>query len=150
MVAELATERMVVAATAAQCFAVVSDIERYPEWAADIKEVVVQRRDDEGRPAEVTFRVGAFGRSSSNTLVYDYTGAPKTFAWRQTAGDLTSRFDGEYHFEDTGDGTTEVTYTLAVELRVPLPGFIKRRAQSRIMHTALEDLKNRVESSLTT
>jgi len=150
VVAELATERMVVGATAAQCFAVVSDIERYPEWAADIKEVVVQRRDEEARPAEVTFRVGAFGRSSSNTLVYDYTGAPKTFAWRQTAGDLTSRFDGEYRFEDTGDGTTEVTYTLAVELRVPLPGFIKRRAQSRIMHTALEDLKNRVESSLTT
>ena len=148
--AELATERMAVGATAAQCFAVVSDIERYPEWAADIKEVVVQRRDDEGRPAEVTFRAGAFGRSSSNTLAYDYAGAPRTLSWRQTAGDLTSRFDGEYRFEDTGDGTTEVTYTLAVELRVPLPGFIKRRAQSRIMHTALEDLKNRVESSLTT
>ena len=150
MVAELATERMVVTATPAQCFAVVSDIERYPEWAADIKEVVVQRRDDEGRPAEVTFRAGAFGRSSSNTLVYDYSGAPKTLSWRQTAGDLTSRFDGEYRFEATGDGGTEVTYTLAVELRVPLPGFIKRRAQSRIMHTALEDLKSRVESSLTT
>ncbi len=49
-----------------------------------------------------------------------------------------------------GDGSTEVTYNLEVELRVPLPGFIKRRAQSRIMHTALEELKARVESSLTT
>jgi len=149
-VAELATERMVVAATPAQCYAVVSDLERYPEWAADIKQVVVEKRDDEGRPAEVTFRAGAFGRSTSYTLAYDYAGAPAALAWKQTAGDLTSKLDGEYHFEAAGDGTTEVSYTLEVELRVPLPGFIKRRAQSRIMHTALEELKARVESSVTT
>jgi ribosome-associated toxin RatA of RatAB toxin-antitoxin module len=149
-VAELATERRVVAATPAQCFAVVSDVERYPEWAADIKQVVVERRDAEGRPAEVTWRAGAFGRSTSYTLAYDYSRAPAVLAWKQTAGDLTSKLDGEYHFEAAGDGTTEVSYTLEVELRVPLPGFIKRRAQSRIMHTALEELKARVESSLTT
>ncbi len=148
--AELATQRMVVAAPPEQCFAVVSDIERYPEWAADIKEVTVVRRDDEGRPAEATFRVGAFGRSSSNTLLYDYSKAPEVFAWRQTAGDLTSAFDGSYRFERSPNGGTEVTYTLEVELRVPLPGFIKRRAQSRIMHTALEELKSRVESSIKT
>ena len=112
--AELATERMVVAAPSEQCFAVVSDIERYTDWVGDIKEVSVHSRDGEGRPAEVAFRAGAFGRSTSYTL------------------------------------STEVTYTLDVELRVPLPGFIKRRAQSRIMHTALEELKARVESSLTT
>ena len=148
--AELATERMVVAATPEQCFDVVSDIERYPEWAADIKQVVVQRRDDDGRPAEATFRAGAFGRSTSYTLAYDYGGAPRILAWKQVAGDLTSKLDGSYQFDAAGDGSAEVTYTLEVELRVPLPGFIKRRAQSRIMHTALEELKARVESSLTT
>ncbi|MHB8328617.1 MAG: SRPBCC family protein, partial [Acidimicrobiales bacterium] len=51
---------MVVAAAPEQCFAVVSDVERYPEWAADIKQVIVASRDAEGRPAEVTFRAGAF------------------------------------------------------------------------------------------
>jgi ribosome-associated toxin RatA of RatAB toxin-antitoxin module len=139
---------MVVGAPPEQCFAVVSDIERYPEWAGDIKEVSVQSRDAEGRPAEVTFRAGAFGRSSSNTLSYSL--APRALSWKQTAGDLTSKFDGRYSFEKADNGGTEVTYTLEVELRVPLPGFIKRRAQSRIMHTALEELKARVESSLTT
>jgi ribosome-associated toxin RatA of RatAB toxin-antitoxin module len=149
-VAELATERMVVAATPEQCFAVAADVERYPEWAADIKQVVIEGHDAEGRPAAATFRAGAFGRSTSYTLAYDYAGAPRTLAWKQTAGDLTAKLDGDYRFEATGDGSTEVTYTLEVELRVPLPGFIKRRAQSRIMHTALEELKARVESSLTT
>lgn len=148
--AERATERMVVCAPPELCFAVVSDVERYPEWAADIKEVAVEHRDTEGRPATATFRAGAFGRSTSYTLAYDYADAPRTLAWKQTAGDLTSKLDGQYGFEHSGDGATEVTYTLEVELRVPLPGFIKRRAQSRIMHTALEELKARVESLLAT
>ncbi|MGD0254222.1 MAG: SRPBCC family protein [Acidimicrobiales bacterium] len=144
--AELATERMVVAASPEQCFAVVADIERYTEWAGDIKVVTVARRDEQARPAEVTFRAGAFGRSTSYTLVYDYSDVPRTLAWKQIAGDLTSKLDGDYRFRLVPDGGTEVTYTLEVELRVPLPGFIKRRAQSRIMHTALEELKVRVES----
>jgi ribosome-associated toxin RatA of RatAB toxin-antitoxin module len=147
-VAEQATERMVVGASPQQCFAVVSDVERYPDWAADIKHVDVTSRDDEGRALEVTFRAAAFGRSTSYTLVYDYAGAPRTISWRQTRGDLTAKLDGAYTFDDAGQGRTQVTYVLEVELKVPLPGFIKRRAQSRIMHTALEDLRARVESSI--
>jgi ribosome-associated toxin RatA of RatAB toxin-antitoxin module len=149
-VAEQATERMVVGATPEQCFAIVSDVERYPDWAADIKQVEVAKRDDSGQALEVTFRAAAFGRSTSYTLEYDYSGAPRTISWRQVRGDLTMKLDGAYTFDDAGEGRTQVTYVLEVELKVPLPGFIKRRAQSRIMHTALEDLRSRVESSLTT
>jgi len=39
-----------------------------------------------------------------------------------------------------------VSYQLAVELAVPLPGFLKRRAESRIMHTALDELKAYIEA----
>lgn len=147
--AEQATERMVVAAAPDLCFAVVSDLDRYPEWAADIKQVTVDSRDAEGRPLDVTFRAGAFGRSTSYTLRYDWGGAPRTLAWKQTSGDLTAKLDGSYTFEPSEGGGTEVSYVLEVELRVPLPGFIKRRAQSRIMHTALEELKARVETTRT-
>ena len=59
---------MTVSASPERCFAVVADIERYPEWAADIKEIVVEERDDEGRPLVVTLRAAAFGRSTSYTL----------------------------------------------------------------------------------
>ncbi len=148
--AEQATERMVVSAAPAACYEVVGDVERYPSWAADVKTVHVQERDDEGRPKLVTFRAAAFGRSTSYTLAYDYSAAPRVLAWRQIAGDLTSKLDGSYTFEPSGDGGTDISYTLDVELRVPLPGFIKRRAQSRIMHIALASLKSRVESTITT
>jgi ribosome-associated toxin RatA of RatAB toxin-antitoxin module len=145
-VAEQATERMTVMASPERCFAVAAAIEQYPQWAADIKEVNVHDRDDQDRPALVTFRAAAFGRSTSYTLAYDYSAAPRVLGWRLTKGDITTKLDGSYVFDEAGDGT-EVTYHLEVELRVPIPGFIKMRAQSRIMSTALRDLKAQVEAS---
>ncbi len=145
--ADQATERMVMAASPQRCFAVSSAIDAYPEWAADIKEVTVHERDDQDRPQLVTFRAAALGRSTSYTLAYDYTEAPHVLSWVQTRGDITAKLDGSYVFEPAGGGGTEVTYHLDVEMKVPLPGFIKMRAQNRIMSIALRDLKARVEST---
>jgi ribosome-associated toxin RatA of RatAB toxin-antitoxin module len=147
IVADQATEHMSVSASPERCFSVVADIERYPEWAADIKEIVVDERDAEGRPVLVTFRAAAFGRSTSYTLRYDFSEAPHILSWKLTKGDITSKLDGSYVFEPSEGSGTEVTYHLEAELRVPIPGFIKMRAQSRIMSTAMRELKARVESS---
>jgi ribosome-associated toxin RatA of RatAB toxin-antitoxin module len=146
-VAEQATEVMVIAGSPKRCYEVVAEFPSYPQWAADIKQVEVKQTDAEGRPTLVAFRAAAFGRSTSYTLSYDYSKAPSELSWVQTEGDLTTRLDGTYAFEPTGEGETEVTYHLDVELRVPLPGFVKRRAEGRIIHTALKDLKARVEST---
>jgi len=146
-VADQATEHMTVSASPERCFAVVADIERYVEWAADIKEIVVEERDAEGRPLLVTWRAAAFGRSTSYTLAYDFSEAPRALSWRLTKGDITTKLDGSYAFSPAEGGGTDVRYHLEVELRVPIPGFIKMRAQSRIMSTAMRELKARVESS---
>jgi ribosome-associated toxin RatA of RatAB toxin-antitoxin module len=138
---------MVVSATPERCFEVSADIGAYPQWAADIKEVTIDERDDQGRPQLVTFRAAAFGRSTSYTLAYDFSEAPRVLAWVQTRGDITSKLDGRYVFAPNGSGGTEVTYHLEAEMKVPLPGFIKMRAQSRIMSIALRELKARVEST---
>jgi ribosome-associated toxin RatA of RatAB toxin-antitoxin module len=144
-VEEQVAERMIIRSSLEQCFAILVDFERYPEWAADIKAVSVGERDAEGRPARVTFRAAAFGRSTSYTLAYDYSRAPKQLSWVQVDGDITRRLDGEYTLDPAGDDT-EVVYHLTVELKVPLPGFVKRRAEGRIMGTALKELKVRAES----
>jgi len=137
---------VLVNAPPAKCYEVVIDFEHYPEWVSDLKEVIVQSTDDTGRPKEVAFRAAAFGRSTSYTLKYDYSLSPEVVAWNLIEGDLTTVLDGSYKFENVDGTKTEVTYTLEVDLKVPLPSFVKRRAQSRIVHSALEDLKARVES----
>ena len=144
---EQVTERMIIRGTPEHCYGMLTAFEAYPEWAADIKSVTVDERDEQGRAAQVTFRAAAFGRSTSYTLRYDYQAAPEELSWTQVAGDLTRRLDGAYELASSGDGATEITYHLVVDLKVPLPGFVKRRAEGRIMGTALRELKSRVEGS---
>lgn len=142
---EQATERMVIHASPQMCFETIVDFERYADWAADVKSVEVVGRDEHGRGTQVTFWVAAFGRSTTYALEYDYAAAPKEVSWVQTNGDVTSRLEGRYVLEAADDGDTEVVYHLDVELRVPIPGFVKRRAEGRIIHAALTDLRARVE-----
>jgi hypothetical protein len=146
-VEEQVTERAIIRGTPEHCYEVLTAFEAYPQWAADIKSVTIDERDDQGRAVRVTFRAAAFGRSTSYTLRYDYHAAPAELSWTQVAGDLTRRLDGSYELVSSGDGATEITYNLVVDLKVPLPGFVKRRAEGRIMGTALRELKSRVEGS---
>jgi ribosome-associated toxin RatA of RatAB toxin-antitoxin module len=143
--ADSVTEHTTIDATREACMAVLLDFEHYPEWARDLKEATVLERDAEGRGLEVRFRAAGMGYSTSYTLRYDHS-RPDTLAWRLIRGDLTRQLDGSYRFEDAPGGGVEVTYQLEVELAVPLPGFIKRRTQLKIMHTALKELKSRVEA----
>lgn len=144
--ADQATERMTIKARPERLYEVVTDFDRYPEWAADVKHVEVLERDEVGRGVRVAFRAAAMGRSTSYTLAYDYSKAPREVSWVLERGDITRRLDGTYVFVP-GDGeATDVTYHLAVELVVPLPGFIKTRAEGRIIGNALRELKARVEA----
>lgn len=144
---EQVAERQIIRGTPEDCYRVLIAFERYPEWAADIKAVHVDERDEQGRGVVVTFRAAAFGRSTSYTLRYDYSSAPQQLSWVQTAGDLTRRLDGSYDLSPSGDDGTEIVYKLVVDLKVPLPGFVKRRAEGRIMGTALRELKAVVEGT---
>ena len=141
-----ATETMKIEAPPERLFDVVTEFEQYPAWAADVKHVEVLERDERGRGTRVAFRAAAMGRSTSYTLAYDYSNAPREVSWVLERGDITRRLDGTYIFEPADDGSTFVTYHLAVELVVPLPGFIKSRAEGRIIGNALRELKAKVEA----
>lgn len=146
---EFSTRQILVNASPADCFEVVIDFEQYPQWAPDIKEARVLRRDDNGYGGLVAFRAAAMGRSVTYTLKYFYGSNPLRVAWRLTKGDQVRHIDGEYEMAPSADdeGKTLVTYSISAEPAVPLPGFVKRRAASRIMQTALEQLRRRVEAA---
>jgi len=143
-----AEETVVIDAPPQACFDVICDFVSYPEWARDIKSVDVTRTDDDQRGGLVSYRAAAMGRSTSYELEYFYGSNPLRVGWRLVTGDLLKRLDGHYVFAPLdGDATrTQVLYELDAELIVPMTGFVKRRAESRIMRTALEDLRKRVEA----
>jgi hypothetical protein len=145
--AESATQSVTIDAPAAHCFAIATDFEHYPEWAHDVKEARIKERDELGRATEVEFRASALGRSTHYTLHYDYADAPSRLSWKLVKGDIMRACDGSYQLTPSGStpGATDVVYELSIELVVPLPGFVKRRAEVRILNT-VKELKARAEA----
>ncbi|MCZ7526234.1 MAG: SRPBCC family protein [Acidimicrobiia bacterium] len=143
---EQAHERIRIDASPQRCFDVATDFEHYPDWARDVKRAEVLARDEEGRGTRVEFRAAALGRSIRYVLAYDYADAPEAFSWSLVEGDLVRCLDGTYRFEPD-DGGTRVTYDLAVDLSLPLPGLIKRRAAGLITGNALKELKKVLEAT---
>jgi uncharacterized membrane protein len=141
--ADQATDTAEIEAPADQILDVLLDLDAYPTWARDLKGVHVDSRDDEGRAREVTFRAAAMGRSTSYTLRYSYLDDPTRMTWELVRGDIARRIDGSYTLVPVpGEpGRTRVTYDLTVDLIVPLPSFVKRRAEAKIVHAALRELK---------
>jgi ribosome-associated toxin RatA of RatAB toxin-antitoxin module len=148
MTTEHATEHLNVLASPDQCIAVALDYARYPEWAPDMKEADVLELDERGRASKVAYRIAAMGRSAAYVLAYTYSDDNHRIEWNLIEGDVMRALDGTYVFEPAADGSTDITYHLSVDLVVPIPGFVKRRAEGKIMGTALRELKHRVESVL--
>jgi hypothetical protein len=143
-----ATQQMVVGASPSRTWDVLTNFADYPVWAHDLKSVSVLERDSEGRGVLVAFRAAAMGRSTNYTLRYDYGQAPKVLAWVLEQSDVTRKLDGSYELSpvDGEPDRTSVVYNLIVDLVVPLPGFVKRRAEGRIIHTALRELRDHLET----
>ncbi len=147
--AEHATEQIDIDAPLARVHEVLLAFERYPDWVRDLKEVEVLERDAEGRGTLVHFRAAAMGRSVSYTLRYDHAQSPQRLPWALDDGDIVRTIDGEYALaSDPADPQrTVVTWSLEIELQVPLPGFVKRRAETLIVKAALPELKAYVEAA---
>jgi ribosome-associated toxin RatA of RatAB toxin-antitoxin module len=128
-----------------QIMAVIADFDSYPQWAGQIKSAKVVTTDADERPATVRFVLDAAVISDEYTLAYEWTG-DEYVAWHIVeAGRMVSGLTGSYRLTEAGNAT-QVTYELAVELRVPMMGMIRRRAEKVIVDTALKGLKKRAES----
>ncbi len=131
------------------CFGVGVDVAAYPEWIVDLRSAEVLTTDEQGRPLTARFEAAGLGRMTSYVLAYDHSSAPEVLAWNLVSGDLTREIEGRYRFEDVteqpGQPLTAVSYELTIDLAVPLPGFVKRRAEDKIVRSALDRFKLRVE-----
>ncbi|MFN0089064.1 MAG: SRPBCC family protein [Acidimicrobiales bacterium] len=130
-----------------RCFACAADVAAYPRWIPEIVAVDLGRLDGGGRALEATFLVEALGRGLRTTLRYDYGDAPRSFAWRQSAGDLLAAFEGRYEFTPALEDpeSTEVSWLARVELAADVPAFVLRRAETRAASAALDGLRRALQ-----
>jgi len=145
---ETSTQSITIAAPAARVAEVICDFERYPEWVSAAKKVEVVEEYEDGYASQVHFVIDAGVASDEYTLRYEYAEDISRIEWELVKPSaLQKRQTGSYDLADNGDGTSTVTYTLAVDLAISMLGMMKRKMEKKIMDTALKDLKRRVESS---
>ncbi len=144
--AETSTQSITVAAPRARIAEVICDFARYPEWVSAAKRVEVVEEYEDGYASQVRFVLDAGMLQDEYTLGYDYAEDLSRIEWHLvTPSRIQKAQDGSYDIEEQEDGTSTVTYTLAVELAIAMLGMFKRKAEKIIMDTALRELKRRVE-----
>ena len=128
-------------APAATIMDVIADLPAYPQWSDGITEVTVLEEKD-GRPLRARFHLESGPIRDTYELLYDWD-ADRSVSWHLAKGEMLTAMDGTYLLDQSGDVTT-VHYRLAVDVRIPMIGMIKRKAERIIVDTALKGLRRGV------
>jgi len=135
---------------------VIADFDRYPEWAGEVKKVALISEDGDGWADQVEFTLSAGAIKDTYVLEYDWDVAEDgtgVVSWHLVTAQVLKALNGSYTLEDvTAEGatvedgvSTAVTYRLSVDVKIPMLGMLKRKAEKVIIDTALTELKKRVE-----
>lgn len=131
-----------------QVWALVEDVEKAPEWQGGLKEVHALERDADGRATLCESHSDGKVRTIKSNVRFGYSG-PTLLTWTQEKGDLKS-VDGSWQLDDLGDGRTQATYTLDVDLgrmlgmviRGPLVDVLR----GMLINARADELKKALES----
>ncbi|MFI6872256.1 SRPBCC family protein [Streptomyces sp. NPDC050400] len=142
--AEHTSSSITIEAAPADVMGVIADFARYPDWTGEVKEAEVLATDDSGRAEQVRLVMDAGAIKDDQTLQYTWAGENE-LSWTLVKSQMLRSLDGSYVLKPAGAGT-EVTYSLTVDVKIPMLGMIKRKAEKVIIDRALAGLKKRVES----
>ncbi len=133
-----------IAAPIGICFDAITDYETFPSWQSAVVDTEVLDWDEQGRGKRVRLVVDAKVRKVNYTLDYRYD-EPTLIEWDFVEGNGINDADGHYLLEDLGGDRTRATYKFGLEVGIPLPGPVARRAHKSTLKASVEDLKREAE-----
>lgn len=119
-------------------------VDRLPEWSSAHKSVTVESTHPDGRPHRVRMTVSVVGITDEQVVDYSYEGDEK-LSWTLVSGGQQKQQDGCYLLTSNGNGGTHVEFSLTVDPKIPVPGFLVKRAQKMALDTASKGLTTFVE-----
>lgn len=143
--ADQSTQSIMIDAEPKAIMDVIADFSGYPEWATAVKKAEVIAPGSDGRAERVRFLLDAGVIKDKYVLAYDWSADGLTVSWELIEGQMQKAQHGSYVLEPVGS-STKVTYSLTVDLAIPMIGMFKRKAERVIMDIALKELKRRVET----
>lgn len=142
--AEHTRSSIIIDATPAEVMAAIADFAAYPEWTGEVTQIEVLSTGPDGRAAEVRLVLDAGAIRDEHVLAYTWDG-DREVRWTLVKSVMLRSLDGSYTLTAAGEGRTTVTYQLEVDVKIPMLGMIKRKAEKVIIDRALAGLKKRVE-----
>ncbi|HNP58307.1 MAG TPA: SRPBCC family protein [Gordonia sp. (in: high G+C Gram-positive bacteria)] len=143
--ADHTAQSIVISADPDVIMAVIADFDHYPDWVSAAREARIIETRPDGRAAKVQFELDAGVLKDTYVLEYDWAEDGLSVGWDLVSSDLQQQQRGRYTLVAQAPGSTKVAYELMVDLRVPVIGQLKRRAEKAIISSALHELKKRVE-----
>jgi ribosome-associated toxin RatA of RatAB toxin-antitoxin module len=135
------SREVVIEASPKEILDVIADVESTPTWSPQYQSAEVLQAYDNGRPKRVKMKIKTAGITDEQ--VVEYTWAGDVVSWTLvSAGQLKSQ-EASYKLTPDGD-KTKVRFDIAVDVSVPLPGFILKRAMKGGVETATEGLRKQV------
>ena len=142
--ADRTSSSITIKADKAAIMGVIADYPSYPEWADGIKAAQVLSSHPDGRPELVRMTLASGPISDTYTVRCHWSGDEELRWDLAEAGAVVSGMNGSYALTGA-DGGTEVVYELAVDVKIPMIGMFKRKAEKIIIDAALKGLKRQVE-----
>jgi len=139
---EFSTE---IAASVEQCFATITDFERYPEWFSSIVKSRVVERYPDGLAKRIEFHLDMKLKTVRYVLDYSYD-KPTHLTWTAVDGDVEA-VEGEYEFEKLGPHASRATCRQAVSLGFWVPGPIRRLIERQALEQSVLEFKAAAEAA---
>ena len=105
---------------------VIADFEHYPDWVDSMKSAEVLTVAG-GKAKTVRMVLDHTLVKDDYVLAYDWK--PRAVSWKLIEGNLLKAMDGCYSLKPNGAGTT-VTYTLTVDINMPMIGWLLNNTTS--------------------
>jgi ribosome-associated toxin RatA of RatAB toxin-antitoxin module len=129
--------------TPREAYDVIVDFPAYPRLFPEIKEARVLSTSDgpKGKVVRVEFRAHmVLPIRYVLDLVCVADGAqPLTVDWTYVEGEIVTNSVGGWRFSAEGDGTA-IDYTVSLDIRAPLPGFMLRKVTDGLVSASLPNM----------
>ena len=132
-----------VRASAAHCFAVITDFENYPKWFSTIQRISVVAQYPNRLARQVEFNVDMKLKTVRYVLEYEYK-RPTLLSWKSVDGDLES-IEGSYQFEKLGPALTRATCRQAISFGFWLPGRLRSWLEGQALKQSVLEFKAAAE-----
>jgi hypothetical protein len=137
------SKEVVIEASPREIVDVIADVESSPTYMSAQQSVEILDTYDDGRPRRVKMKVKSAG--ITDECVLEYSWADDAVSWSLVKSGQQRVQHGKYTL--TGDADkTRVKFELTVELAVPLPGFVLKRAIKGSLTDGTDGLRKRVLS----